>query len=90
MYKKGQSRLHFLRRLRSVDVCGPMLHAFCQSVVASTLFFAATCWGSGMKTADANNNKQAAEEGWVCLRDQPGPWLQSNSHLLSSFLTSFP
>ncbi|KAM3860331.1 chondrolectin [Diretmus argenteus] len=54
IYKKGQSRLYFLRRLRSFDVRGPMLNAFHQSVVASALFFAAVCWGSSIKAADTN------------------------------------
>ena len=45
VYRKGQSRLFFLRRLRSFDICGEMLHMFYQSVVASTIFYAAVCWG---------------------------------------------
>ena len=36
-YRKGQSRLFFLRKLRSFDVCGEMLHMFYQSVVARRL-----------------------------------------------------
>lgn len=54
VYKNGQSRLHFLRKLWSFDVQGPMLNAFYHSVVESALFFAITCWGSGMKTANEN------------------------------------
>ena len=45
VYRKGQSRLFFLRRFRSFDICGEMLHMFYQSVVASTIFYAAVCWG---------------------------------------------
>lgn len=54
VYKKGQSRLYFLRRLRSFDVCRTMLNMFYQSVVASVIFFAVVCWGQGIKAADAN------------------------------------
>ena len=54
VYKKGQSRLFFLRRLRSFNICRTMLRMFYQSVVASAIFFAVTCWGSGMKVADTN------------------------------------
>ena len=49
VYKKGQSRLYFLRRLRSFNVRGPMLNAFHQSVVASALFFTAVCWAAALQ-----------------------------------------
>lgn len=42
VYRKGQSRLYFLRKLSSV--CNKMLLIFYQSV-ASTVFFAAMGWG---------------------------------------------
>ena len=45
IYRKGQSRLHFLRRLRSFNVCSDMLHMFYKSVVESALLYAAVCWG---------------------------------------------
>ena len=51
IYKKGLSQLYFLRRLRSFNVCKQM---FYQSVVASTIFFAAVSWGAGIKAKDAN------------------------------------
>ncbi|TWW80440.1 hypothetical protein D4764_01G0002550 [Takifugu flavidus] len=54
VYKKAMSRLYFLRRLRSFSVCSRMLHMFYQSVMASTIFFAAVCWGAGIKAKDAN------------------------------------
>ena len=37
-YKKGQSRLHVLRKLRSFGVQGPLLTSFYDSVVASAIF----------------------------------------------------
>ena len=40
VYKKGMSRLNFLRKLRSFNVCSKMLEIFYQSVVTSVLFFA--------------------------------------------------
>ena len=46
--RKGQSRLFFLRRLRSFSVCSRPLRMFCQSMVASVIFFAAVCWGGGI------------------------------------------
>ena len=54
LYRKGQSRLFFLRRLRSFNVCTKLLYIFYQSVVASFIFFAAVCWGGGIKSCDAN------------------------------------
>lgn len=53
-YKKGQSRLFFLRRLRSFDVCNEMLALFYQSVVASAVFFAVVCWGLSISQRDRN------------------------------------
>ena len=53
IYKKGQSRLYFLRRLRSFNVCSKLLRMFYQSVVASVLFYAVVCWGGSIKKRDA-------------------------------------
>ena len=52
LYKKGQSRFFFLRKLRSFDVCKEMLLMFYQSVMASVLFYAAVCWGGNMSKRD--------------------------------------
>ncbi len=54
MPSKGQSRLFFLERLRSFSVCNRLLNIFCQSVVASALFFAVVCWGGGIRTGEAS------------------------------------
>ncbi|TWW54542.1 hypothetical protein D4764_0103480 [Takifugu flavidus] len=61
---KAMSRLYFLRRLRSFSVCSRMLQMFYQSVMASTIFFAAVCWGAGIKAKDANRlNKLIKKAG---------------------------
>ena len=54
LYKKGQSRLHFLRRLRAFDVSRDMLYIFYQSVVAGAVFFGVVCWGGSMTLRDRN------------------------------------
>ena len=54
LYKKGQSRLYFLRRLRSFNICWTMVRMFYESVVASSILFAVVCWGSTLRVADAN------------------------------------
>ena len=46
LYKKGQSRLYFLRRLRSFNICQTMLRMFFEPVVASAVLFAVVCRGS--------------------------------------------
>lgn len=40
VYRKGQSRLLLLRRLRPLNICGTMLRMFYESVVASAIYFA--------------------------------------------------
>ena len=51
---KVQSRLYFLRRLRSFNICQPLMPTVDHSVVASALFFAVACWGEVSRTADRN------------------------------------
>ena len=43
-----------MRRLRSFNICQPLLCTVYHSVVASALFFAVACWGEGARTADKN------------------------------------
>ena len=50
--KKGQSRLHLLRRLMSFGVQGALLRTFFfDTTVASAIFYEA-CWGSSISTVD--------------------------------------
>ena len=66
IYKKGQSRLYFLRKLRSFNVCTKMLHIFYKSVVESAISFAAICWGSSIRTRDLKRiNKLIRKAGSV-------------------------
>ena len=72
VYKKGMSRLYFLRKLRSFNVCSKMLEMFYQSVVASVLFLAVVCWGSSIGASDTNRlNKLIRKAGSVigCKQD---------------------
>ncbi|KAI4890987.1 hypothetical protein NFI96_031382 [Prochilodus magdalenae] len=45
LYRKGQSRLYFLRRLGSFNICRKLLQMFHQTLVSSCLFYAVVCWG---------------------------------------------
>ncbi|XP_062849705.1 uncharacterized protein LOC134311986 [Trichomycterus rosablanca] len=49
LYRKGQSRLHLQRRLRSFGVCRPLLRSFYDTVVASAIFYGVVCWGERPK-----------------------------------------
>ena len=53
LHRKGQSRLYFLRRLGSFNICKKLLQMFYQSVVASVLFYAVVCWGGSSKKRDS-------------------------------------
>ncbi|KAK7896388.1 hypothetical protein WMY93_021713 [Mugilogobius chulae] len=48
LYRKGQSRLYLLRRLRSFGVRGPLLRTFYDSVVASAILYGVACWSSSI------------------------------------------
>ena len=52
LYRKGQSRLHLLRRLRSFGVSRALLRTFYDTVVASAVFYAIVCWGGGSTDRD--------------------------------------
>ncbi|TWW56097.1 Homeodomain-interacting protein kinase 1 [Takifugu flavidus] len=58
LYKKTQSRMYFLRRLRSFNICRKLLWMFYQSVVASILSYAVVCWGG---ECDKSGPLQAGE-----------------------------
>ena len=51
-YKKGQSRLHLLRKLRSFGVQGALMTSFYDSVVASAFFYGGVCWSISISAAD--------------------------------------
>ena len=57
VHKKGMSRLYFLTKLRSFNVCRKMLEIFYESVVASALYFAVVCWGSSIGASNNRLNK---------------------------------
>ncbi|KAI4896520.1 hypothetical protein NFI96_029536, partial [Prochilodus magdalenae] len=66
VFKRGQSRLYFLRKLRSFGVCTKLLWTFYQSVVASAIFYSVVCWGNSInKTAINKLNKLVKKAGSV-------------------------
>ena len=69
LFRKAQSRLYFLRRLASFNVCKEMLRMFYRSVVESALFYVMACWGGGggsIKKKDASRlNKLVRKAGSI-------------------------
>ena len=54
LYRKGQSKLFVLRRIRFFNVYTRLLRMFYHSAVASVTFFAAARWGGGIGTCGEN------------------------------------
>ncbi|TWW62235.1 hypothetical protein D4764_04G0008820 [Takifugu flavidus] len=66
LYKKGQSHLHLLRRLRSFGVCRSLFRTFYDSVVASVIFYGGVCWSCGNSERDRKRlNKLVRRAGSV-------------------------
>ncbi len=64
--KKAQSRLFFLRKLRSFNVGRSLLNVFYQSIVASVLFDTVVCWGNSITADDKNRvNKLIKKAGSI-------------------------
>jgi len=57
LYKKGQSCIHLLRRLRSFGVCRTLLKTFYDTAVASVIFYAVVCWSGGIMERDKKKLK---------------------------------
>ena len=62
-YKKGQSRLFLLRRLRSSGVQGALLQTFYDSVVASAIFYVVVCWAADRKQLNRLRRKASSVLG---------------------------
>ena len=66
-YKKGQSRLYFLRNLRYYSVCRKMLHIFYKSVVESSVSSAVICWKSSIRASDLKKLKKLIKKAGSVL-----------------------
>ena len=88
IYKKGQSRLYFLRRLRSFNFCNKLLRMFYQSVVASVLFYAVVCWGGSIKKRDAGRlDRMVRKAGAVVATELDCLTTMTERRTLSRLLT---
>lgn len=63
LYRKGQSRLYFLRRLQSLNICRKLLEMFDQTIIASVLFYTVVCWGA-----------KTDQVGQLCDQHETGLW----------------
>lgn len=103
LYKKGQSRLYLLRRLRSFGVQGSLLKTFYDTVVASAIFYGVVCWGSSISTADRKRLDKLIKKAGSVLGCHLDPvevvgerrmmaklssMLENNSHPLQDTLTA--
>lgn len=78
IFKKAQSRLFFLRKLRSFDLGRPILNTFYHGIVASVLFYCVVCWGGNMALEDRNKlNKLIKKAGSIT-----GMCLSTVEHIL--------
>jgi len=63
-----------MRRLRSFGDQGEMLCSFYESVVATVLFYAVVCWGSGIRISDANRLNKLIKKNNSVLGTTLDPW----------------
>ncbi|KAI2649597.1 RNA-directed DNA polymerase from mobile element jockey [Labeo rohita] len=88
VYRKGQSRLYFLRQLRSFNICRTMLRMFYESVVASAIMYAVVCWGSSLRVRDINRlNRIIRKAGHVVGEELDSLTEVSERRMLSKIKT---
>ncbi|TWW56167.1 putative RNA-directed DNA polymerase from transposon BS [Takifugu flavidus] len=79
LYKKGQSRLHLLRRLRSFGVCRTLLRTFYDSVVALVIFYAVVCWSVKAQRGTGRyltNSSEGLAHSWTVLWTPLRRWVR--------------
>ena len=67
VYKKAQSRLFFLRKLKSFNVCNKMLLMFYETVICSIFSFALVCWGGNATLRDKNKLNKIIKKAESCV-----------------------
>ena len=55
VYKKAQSRLYFLSKLRYFHLCDKMLRLFYSSVVGIVVTYAIVCWNENLAMEDCHD-----------------------------------
>ena len=67
VFKKSQSRLFFLRKLRSFNVCNRMLCMFYDTIICSVLSFALVCWGGNATERDKGRLNKLIKKAGGCV-----------------------
>ena len=67
VFKKSQSRLFFLRKLKSFQVCNRMLNMFYDAIICSVLSFALVCWGGNATERDKNKLNKLIKKAGSCV-----------------------
>lgn len=86
IYKKGQSRLFLLGRLRSFGIQGALLRNFFDTVVASVIFYGVVCWCRSISTADKKRLDKLIRKASSVLGmsldtvEEVGEWLPLSSY----------
>ncbi len=103
--KRGQQRIHLLRKLNSFNVCNKILCMFYQTFIESILTFSFICWFGGLSVKDKNSLfsivKVCSKIIGVQQRDLNSLWerqvvqkakgiVSQHSHILSSEFTKMP
>jgi hypothetical protein len=71
IFKRVQSRMYCLRKLRSFNVQQELLQMFYSSIVCSMMTFGLACWGGNVTKQDRNRlDKQIKKAGGVVGRKQ--------------------
>ena len=71
IYKRTQTRMFCLKKLRSFNVNSDILQIFYSSVISSIMSFGITCWGGNMTETDKQRvNKQIRRAGRIVGREQ--------------------
>ena len=70
VYKKAQSRMFFLRKLKSFHVCNRMLKMFYETVVCSVMTFALVCWGGNATQGDMNRLEKMIKKAGNCVGEK--------------------
>ncbi len=103
LYKKGQSRLYLLGRLRSIWMQGALLRTFFDSDLATAIFYGVVCWGSSIMTAVSKRLDKLIRKassvlgcplnpvqvvGERRMMAKPSSLLENNSHTLTALKSS--
>ena len=69
MLKKMNSRMYFMRKMRSFGVNSDMLVTFYNAVICSIIIFGSVCWGVNISKLDRRRLEKIVKKKQVMLRE---------------------